>query len=460
MTHVRRLSLLTNCLLLIALFSCSPPYFPGDNVKAEFLHAWNAYKQYAWGHDALDPLSRTARDWYGTSLYMTPVDAYDTMVLMGLTDEADEAKTLVLDSLSFDKDIEVQAFEVTIRLLGGLLSMYEMSHDSAALVLAKDLGDRLLPIFESPTGMPYRFVNLRTGVVPEKVPAYGFPAGRSNALNNPAEIGTLLIEFGTLSRHTGDPVYYDKAKRALVAVYSRRSPIGLVGTWIDVNTGAWTSTDSHISGAIDSYYEYLLKAWLLFGDTDCKRMYDESMKAVNTWLPDTVNARVWYGHADMNSGKRTRTTFGALDAFLPAMLALGGDIDRAEKVEASAFYMWNKHGIEPEEFDYEADTVVSAGYPLRPEIVESAYYLYTLTGKEIYKEMGRKILDDLIASCRVDAGYAHLEDVRTKEKSDRMESFFFAETLKYLYLLLGPQDALDFNAVVFNTEAHPLKRPG
>jgi len=189
-------------------------------------------------------------------------------------------------------------------------------------------------------------------------------------------------------------------------------------------------------------------------------MYDESMKAVNTWLPDTVNARVWYGHADMNSGKRTRTTFGALDAFLPAMLALGGDIDRAEKVEASAFYMWNKHGIEPEEFDYEADTVVSAGYPLRPEIVESAYYLYTLTGKEIYKEMGRKILDNLIASCRVDAGYAHLEDVRTKEKSDRMESFFFAETLKYLYLLLGPQDALDFNAVVFNTEAHPLKRPG
>src|SRR3990172_2115172 len=126
-----------------------------DSVRTEFLHAWNGYKRYAWGHDALKPLSRTPHDWYGVSLYMTPVDAFDTMVLMGLTDEAAGAKKLILDSLTFDLDLEVQSFEITIRLLGGLLSAYQLDGDRRFLSLAEDLGARLLPVFSSPTGMPY-----------------------------------------------------------------------------------------------------------------------------------------------------------------------------------------------------------------------------------------------------------------------------------------------------------------
>ena len=113
-----------------------------------------------------------------------------------------------------------------------------------ARTLADALGRRLLPVYESPTGMPYRYVNLKTGQTRDPI-------------SNPAETGTLLIEFGTLSKLTGKPVYYDKAKRALVETFNRRSKIGLVGEWINVETGAWTNTDSHISGAIDSYYEYL-----------------------------------------------------------------------------------------------------------------------------------------------------------------------------------------------------------
>lgn len=458
MNRARYLLLCPTCLFLLSTFSCSPPFFAGDNVKAEFLHAWDGYKQHAWGHDALKPISRTYRDWYAASLCMTPVDAYDTMVLMGLDDEAASAKKLILDSLTFDHDMEVQAFEVTIRLLGGLLSMYEMDGDPQLLALAKDLGDRLLPIFSSPTGMPYRYVNLRTGSVPDVIPEHGFPAGKPNAENNPAEIGTLLIEFGTLSRHTGDPVYYENARKALVELYARRSPIGLVGTWINVETGEWVNTSSHVSGAIDSYYEYLFKAWLLFGEEEYKTMFDESMKAVHTYLADTLNGQLWYGHADMNTGERTRTRFGALDAFFPGLLALAGDIERAERLQESAFAMWQKHGIEPEQYDYAADTVVYAGYPLRPELAESAYYLYKLTGKHRYKEMGETIFAGLLQHCRVDAGFAHLKDVRSKEKADNMESFFLAETMKYLYLLLGPEDTLDLYAVVFNTEAHPVKR--
>ena len=237
-------------------------------VRRAFLHAWNGYERYAWGHDELLPLSRGHKDWYPASFLMTPVDAFDTMLLMGLTDEATRAKTLILDSLSFDRDFPVQVFEITIRLLGGLISAYQMDGDPRFLALARDLGARLLPAFRSRTGMPYRFVNLRTGAV-------------SGPVSNPAEIGTLMLEFGTLSKLTGDQRYYDTAKRAVVALFQRRSRIGLVGSTIDVRTGAWVDKDSHVSGGIDSYYEYLLKSWLLFRDPDFGRMWDSSIAAVN-----------------------------------------------------------------------------------------------------------------------------------------------------------------------------------
>ena len=126
-----------------------------ERVRSEFLFSWQAYEKYAWGHDELRPISQTPRDWYGESLMMTPVDSLDTLILMGFNDEADKARKLIDEKLSFDKDISVQNFEVTIRLLGGLLSAYEMTHDEQLLKLADDLGTRLLPVFNSPTGMPY-----------------------------------------------------------------------------------------------------------------------------------------------------------------------------------------------------------------------------------------------------------------------------------------------------------------
>src|SRR4051812_35209316 len=255
-------------------------------VRAEFLHAWAGYQKYAWGHDDLRPLSKAAHDWYGQSLLMTQVDALDTMILMGLKDEAAATKRYIIENLSFDKDIYVQNFEITIRLLGGLLSSYQLTNDKRLLQMAEDLGRRLLPVFDSPTGIPYRFVNLKTGKT-------------RGAETNPAEAGTLLIEFGTLSRLTHKPLFYDKAKRALVEVYHRRSPLGLVGTRINVETGKWTNTDSHISAEIDSYYEYLLKSWLLFNDKDCERMWRESIAAINKYLSDEVGTELWYGHADM-----------------------------------------------------------------------------------------------------------------------------------------------------------------
>ncbi|HEY0347914.1 MAG TPA: glycoside hydrolase family 47 protein, partial [Pyrinomonadaceae bacterium] len=403
----------------------------------------------AWGHDDLKPLTKSYHDWYAEPLLMTPVDALDTMILMGLNGEAKSTREYLATHLSFDKDIDVQNFEITIRLLGGLLSSYEMTGDKRLLNLAEDLGNRLLPVFNSPTGLPYRYVNLKTGAV------------RGN-VTNPAEAGTLLIEFGTLARLTHRQIFYDKAKRALVEIYNRRSPIGLVGTWINVETGAWTDPDSHISGAIDSYYEYLLKCAILFNDQDCRRMWEASLTAINQHLRDETKGRMkpelWYGHADMNTGKRTTTTYGALDAFFPAVLALSSDLNRAQLLQESSFKMWQKSDIEPEEIDYQTMGIKSPGYPLRPEIVESTYYLYHFTRDPKYLHMGETMWRDFVKYCRTDAGYAALKSVVTKEKNDSMQSFLFAETFKYFYLLFAPPHTLNFDKVVFNTEAHPMRR--
>ena len=448
----RRFCLVTLISLIVAMSGAAlaqtPAPSPGPmalQVRSEFLYAWNAYKQYAWAHDELRPLSKSYHDWHSGSLLMTPVDALDTMILMGLTDEADKTREYIVKNLSFDQDIEVKNFEITIRLLGGLLSSYQLTGDKRLLDLADNLGNRLLPVFNSPTGMPYMYVNLKTGKT-------------RGAESNPAEIGTLLLEFGTLGKLTGKPIYYDKAKHALVELYSRHSAIGLVGSSINVETGKWIDTTSHISGGIDSYYEYLLKSWLLFGDKDCKKMWEASQKAVNKYLADSTRTGLWYGQADMNAGKRISTQYGALDAFFPAVLARSGDLERARRLQESSYKMWTTFGIEPEVIDYTTMKLVSPGYQLRPEIIESAYYLAYYTKDPRYQEMGSTFILGLVRYCKADAGFAALSDVETKSKRDSMESYFLAETLKYLYLLFAPRETLDLNKVVFNTEAHPLKR--
>jgi len=414
-------------------------------VRQEFLHAWNGYRKYAWGHDALMPLSHKPHDWYAHSLLMTPVDGLDTMILMGLKPQADEARRLIDTQLNFDQDMYVKDFEITIRLLGSLLSSYELTRDRRLLELAEDLGHRMLPMFNSPTGMPYEYVNLRTGAV-------------QGAVSNPAEIGSLLIEYGTLAQFSGKQEYYDKAKRAVVELYKRQSKIGLVGSGINVETGQWTDSTAGIMGGIDSYYEYLLKAVILFGDKDCERMWKESAAAINTYFADERPDGLWYGQADMNTGKRTTTEYGALDAFFPAVLVLSGDVDRAAMLQDTGYRMWNFAGIEPDKFNYVEQKITNPEYPLRPEIIESAYYLYHSTRDAKYLVMGQTFLSTLVKYCRTEDGLAALKDVRTKEKDDAMESFFFAETLKYLYLLFAPPATLDFDSVVFNTEAHPMKK--
>ena len=188
-------------------------------------------------------------------------------------------------------------------------------------------------------------------------------------------------------------------------------------------------------------------------------MWESSIKAVNKYLADyTKTGGLWYGQVDMNTGKRLSTQYGALDAFFPAVLARDGDLDRARKLQESSYKMWTTFGVEPETIDYSTMKVLSPGYQLRPEIIESAYYLKFFTKDERYADMGSTFILSLVRYCKTDAGFAALSDVQTKAKRDSMESYFLAETLKYLYLLFAPRDTLDLSKEVFNTVAHPLRR--
>ena len=413
-------------------------------IKEAASHAWAGYKKYASGADDLKPLTKKPKNWYKHSLLMTPVDAYDTFILLGLDAEAAEAKKMILDDLNFDTDNEVQVFEITIRQLGALITAYENTGEKKFLTLAVDLGNRLMPAFNSPTGMPWRYVHLQTGKLRDSV-------------NNPAEIGTLMLEFGKLSEISDDRKYYNAAKKAIMAVYSRRSAIDLPGERINIITGKWESTESHISGYIDSYYEYLWKAWLLFGDKEFKTAFEVHNRAIKKYLLAFTPDGTFMKHVDMNTGKLTATLYGALDAFYAGLCAYAGDKKTAAKIQQANYFMWTHYNMEPEEFDFETEKVTSAYYILRPENLESAWYLYHLTGKKEYLDMGERMVNDILTYCRTDEAFASIKDVKTLEKHNSMESFFFAETLKYAYLLFAPQKTVDLKKIVFNTEAHAFK---
>ncbi len=445
-------------ILLLALLSCSissfvfaQPFTPDmkkemcAKVKQAAQHAWKGYKDYAWGADDLRPLTREPRNWYNHSMLMTPVDAFDTFTLLGLTSEAKEAKDLILTKLDFNVNNDVQVFEVTIRLLAGLITAYELDGDRKFLQLATDLGDRMLPVFYGTgTHMPYRYINLQTGK-------------KRDSINNPAEIGTLMMEFGKLSFLTGNPKYYKAAKLAIMDVYNRRSALDLVGEQIDVVTGKWVSTQSHISGYIDSYYEYLYKSWKLFGDPDFKIAFDTHNAAIKKWLISPTPEGSFMRHVDMNTGKETATTYGALDAFYAGLCAYAGDTTTAKSIQQANYYMWTHFNLEPEEFNYKTGAVISPYYILRPENLESCFYLFRLTENETYLWQGKRMVDDILTHCKNDVGYTSLKNVATYEKTNAMESFFFGETLKYAYLIFAPPSVLNLDKYVLTTEAHPFE---
>eukprot|EP01120_Amphizonella_sp_Union-15-10_P015708 TRINITY_DN8127_c0_g1_i1.p1 TRINITY_DN8127_c0_g1~~TRINITY_DN8127_c0_g1_i1.p1 ORF type:complete len:819 (-),score=118.60 TRINITY_DN8127_c0_g1_i1:3-2459(-) len=426
-----------------------------DEVKEMFYHAYDSYMTYAFPYDELKPLSCEGRrrdtsnrghldDILG-DFSLTLIDSMDTLVVMNDSVKFNEAIRLILDHVSFDKDVTVSLFETNIRVLGGLLSAHVQAlthvpgYDNQLLEMAIDLGHRLLPAFDTPTGIPVSRINLR----------HGIPKGETSDTCT-ACAGTLLLELGILSRLSGISIFEETAKRAVSALWNRRSDLGLFGNVINTNTGLWIYSDSGIGAGIDSFYEYLLKCYLYFGDQEYFNMFNETYRDVRRF----INKDNWYMQVDMNSGAMRYTWIDSLSAFWPGLQVSIGDLSSAMAAHDKYFQIWKYYGVIPERYDIVKRYPLIKNYPLRPEFIESTYFLYRATGNHYYLEVGKQALRSIQKCCRVDCGYASIANVETLRLEDRMDSFFLTETCKYLYLLFDRDNFIHKGNYIFTTEGH------
>ncbi|KAL5782750.1 hypothetical protein ACOSP7_007779 [Xanthoceras sorbifolium] len=430
-----------------------------DEVREMFYHAFDGYMDHAFPLDELRPLSCGGEDSLG-GYALTMIDSLDSLALLGDRERFTSSVEWIGKNLRFDINKTVSVFETTIRVLGGLLSAHLIasdyatgmkipSYDNQLLNLAEDLARRLLPAFDTPTGIPFGSVNLLHGVDEHE-----------SKITSTAGGGTLTLEFGVLSRLTNDPTFEQVTKNAVLGIWARRSKLNLVGAHINVFTGEWTQKDAGIGTSIDSFYEYLLKAYLLFGDEEYLYIFQESYAAAMHYLFNDP----WYVEVNMDSAAIVWPLFNSLQAFWPGLQVLAGDIDPAIRTHTAFFSVWKRYGFTPEGFNLATLSVQHGqkSYPLRPELIESTYWLYKATGDSRYLAAGRDMVASLQYGARCPCGYCHISDVEFHKKEDHMESFFLAETVKYLWLLFdlaaGPDNLVENGPYkyIFSTEGHLL----
>ncbi|XP_021572497.1 endoplasmic reticulum mannosyl-oligosaccharide 1,2-alpha-mannosidase, partial [Carlito syrichta] len=443
----------------------SQPARPNDRQQGvidAFLHAWKGYRRFAWGHDELKPVSRSFSEWFGLGL--TLIDALDTMWILGLRKEFEEARKWVSKRLRFEKDVDVNLFESTIRILGGLLSAYHLSGDSLFLRRAEDFGNRLMPAFNTPSKIPYSDVNIGTGVAHPP---------RWTSDSTVAEVTSIQLEFRELSRLTGVKKFREAAETVTRHIHKLSGKKdGLVPMFINTHSGLFTHLGVFTLGArADSYYEYLLKQLL--------EDYVTAIEGVKAHLLRRSEPGKLTFVGELAHG-RFSAKMDHLVCFLPGTLALGvhhglpaSHMELAQQLMETCYQMNRQMdtGLSPEIVHFNLypqpgrqDVEVKPADRhnlLRPETVESLFYLFRLTGDRKYQDWGWEILQSFNRFTRVPTGgYSSINNVRSPQKPeprDKMESFFLGETLKYLFLLFSDDPALlSLDTYVFNTEAHPL----
>ncbi|KAJ3101314.1 hypothetical protein HDU96_010055 [Phlyctochytrium bullatum] len=445
-----------------------------DAIREMMLHAWNGYKTYAWGADEVRPVSGQPLNWYTPhSLLSTPVDALDTLHLMNLTAEYEAAKELVLTKLDMAKvDEKINLFETTIRVVGGLLGAYEMDPDERYIAKARECLELFWPAFETPTGMPLNYIN----VVRKKAEDHSHGTGTVLL----SEVGTIQLEWQYMSDITGDDRYAKKALFVYEQLRSMNWPIkGLYKKRFNPSTleaSKYGAYEYGVGGETDSFYEYMLKTHISTGDPRYLEMYEETVGAMekhmiikgaddHLFIPDAVqntgianfHYESFFPHLGCYLGGLFSTSAKYVKKLSPArMMELGAAITDT----CFQSYEHTKSGLGPETFNTATFAPHHSYYILRPEYVESLFYMWRYTHDEKYRERGWKVAIALNTTCRAAAGFHSLENVDHMSKRDRMESFFFAETLKYLYLLFSNDDVIPLDKYVFNTEAHPLSIRG
>uniref|UniRef100_A0A8R1TQ90 alpha-1,2-Mannosidase n=1 Tax=Onchocerca volvulus TaxID=6282 RepID=A0A8R1TQ90_ONCVO len=462
--------------IYIGLVACDTAYDNGKidrialrlQAKEMFMHGYNSYMKYAYPHDELMPLSCKGRQRGVTpprgdiddalgNFSLTLVDSLDSLVVLGELNEFEKSVERIVKNVCFDSNLVVSVFETNIRMVGGLISGHVMAkmvqskdenrlrwYKNELLQMAVELADRLLPAFNTSSGIPYSRINLKYGMLDYL---------RQQHDTCTACGGTMILEFAALSRLTGKPIYEEKARKAMDFLWAQRHRgSDLMGTVLNVHSGDWIRRDAGIGAGIDSYYEYCLKAYILLGDEGYlyrfNKHYDAIMKYVNKG-PLFI---------DVHMHKPTvaaRTYMDSLLAFWPGIQVLKGDLKAAIEFHETLYQVIKRHKFLPEAFTHDLQ-VHWAQHPIRPEFIESTYLLYRATKDEHYLRVAKNVLDSMNKFLRVDCGFAAVKDIRSMNHEDRMDSFVLSETLKYLYMIFtDPSDLqIDLDNYVLTTEAH------
>jgi len=423
-----------------------------DEIRTEFLHAWSCYKKYAFGYDQVLPLSGKPDYFFfpkaKVSVGLSIIEALDTLYVMGFDSELKAGLDWIYINLNFNINSDFNVFEGIIRIVGGLLAGYLAVRDQRLLRLAKDLADRIMPIFtKSPTGMPYNAVNLATGAV----------SGTSSIL---ATIGTNILEFGILSQLTGDPSYYNASKRALREAFNRRSSLDLLGGSINVETGQTTDyTDSGPNPVTDSFYEYVYGAYALFGDQECLGWYHTLNNAMTKYLVENYNGLTWYKTVDSRTGALISRKQSELASFYAELVAAGGDLSLGTAYYQSWTKVLQRYPVLPEAIDYTTLTPTNAGNAFRPEYANSSFDLYWQTGDATYAQTAYQYFTGMKNNARTPEGYTVIADVTTKpmKQGDLFPAYGFAENFKYLYLIFARTPRFDTQNFYLSTEGKILR---
>ncbi|KAM9309811.1 mannosyl-oligosaccharide 1,2-alpha-mannosidase IA isoform 2-T2 [Pholidichthys leucotaenia] len=442
-----------------------------EKVKEMMKFAWDNYKQYAWGKNELRPLTRNGHigNMFGGLRGASIIDSLDTLYIMGLMEDYNDAKEWVQTSLDLNSNGEASLFEVNIRYVGGLLSAYYLTGEELFKTKAIELGEKLLPAFNTPTGIPRGVINLGSGTSW----SWGWASAGSSIL---AEFGTLHLEFVHLTELSSNPIYTEKVMNIRKLLNKIEKPHGLYPNFLSPVSGNWVQHHVSIGGLGDSFYEYLIKSYLMSDkvDEDAKKMYYDALEAIEANLVQKSPGGLTY-MAEWRGGILDHK-MGHLACFSGGMIGIGADdgapekrqhyLDLAAEITHTCHESYTRSATKlgPEAFRFDSGAEATATrlsdryYILRPEVIESYMYMWRLTHDPKYREWGWEAVEALEQHCRVDSGFSGIRDVYTMTVShDNMQqSFFLSETLKYLYLLFSDDDLLSLEDWVFNTEAHPL----
>ncbi|XP_065316495.1 mannosyl-oligosaccharide 1,2-alpha-mannosidase IA-like isoform X1 [Gordionus sp. m RMFG-2023] len=448
-----------------------------NKVKQMMKFAWDGYVKYAFGYNELKPISKQPH--FGSifgkdKLGLTIIDSLDTLLIMNLTNEYKTGYDWVINNLSFNKKSSISIFETNIRYIGGLLTIYLLTFDKKLLDKAMEIADLLMPAFETPMGLPYSTLDINS----KRGKNYFWAQGDSFILS---EIGTLQLEYELLSKLSGLDIYAQKVMKIREYLSSIPKRDGLVNNYIDPNVDAHRTSINYISlgGLGDSFYEYLIKSYIITDRKDLqgKFMFDQAMKGVQKLLVQKSVSNLTY-LAQIRDGK-IEHKMDHLACFFGGLLALTSQYEHNQTTSDAYLtlareitetchqaYLNSPLHLCPEVFLFDPDRQLEARtdnskevhYILRPETFESYFYLYRITGDEIYRDYAWQAVLALEEHTKIGVGYSGVRNVYStrSDHDDVQQSYFMAEALKYLYLIFCPDTYLPLDKWVFNTEGHPL----